>query len=203
VERIQTAAARMQRLIDDLLSFARVTSKKHEFELVDLGEVTDEVIGDLEARVRELDARIEVGDLPVVSADRAQISQLLQNLLSNALKFHRADVPPIVRVNSKLVAGRGARVNGDAASGSYAVTVEDNGIGFEQKYAERVFSAFERLHGRSEYDGTGIGLSIAQKIAWRHHGEITATSTPGEGTTFTLTLPLPTTNGEQPQEGNP
>jgi len=203
MERIQNAAERMQRLIDDLLSFARVTSKERELELVDLGEVTGEVIGDLEARVSELGARIEVGDLPVVAADRAQISQLLQNLVSNALKFHRDNVPPVVRIRGELVAGQPARFNGEAAAGNrYLVTVEDNGIGFEQKYAERVFSAFERLHGRSEYDGTGIGLSIARKIAWRHRGDITATSTPGQGSTFTLTLPLPSENGAQAEKGD-
>ena len=203
MERIQNAAERMQRLIDDLLSFARVTSKERELELVDLGEVTGEVIGDLEARVSELGARIEVGDLPVVAADRAQISQLLQNLVSNALKFHRDNVPPVVRIRGELVAGQPARFNGEAAAGNrYVVTVEDNGIGFEQKYAERVFSAFERLHGRSEYDGTGIGLSIARKIAWRHRGDITATSTPGQGSTFTLTLPLPSENGAQAEKGD-
>ena len=172
-------------------------------ELVDLGEVTGEVIGDLEARVSELGARIEVGDLPVVAADRAQISQLLQNLVSNALKFHRDNVPPVVRIRGELVAGQPARFNGEAAAGNrYVVTVEDNGIGIEQKYAERVFSAFERLHGRSENDGTGIGLSIARKIAWRHRGDITATSTPGQGSTFTLTLPLPSENGAQAEKGD-
>jgi signal transduction histidine kinase len=203
LERMQNAAERMQRLIDDLLTFARVTSKKREFELVDLGEVTGEVIGDLEARVSELGARIDVVDLPVVAADRLQISQLLQNLVSNALKFHRADVPPVVRIRGTVVAAQQPLSNGDApAPPSCVITVEDNGVGFEQKYAERIFSAFERLHSRSDYEGTGIGLSIARKIAWRHRGEITATSTPGQGSTFTLTLPLPSGNGATPKQSD-
>jgi light-regulated signal transduction histidine kinase (bacteriophytochrome) len=195
--RMQNAAERMQRLIDDLLSFARVTSKDREFELVDLGEVTKEVIGDLEARITELGARVEMSDLPVVAADRAQLSQLMQNLVSNALKFHRENVPPVVRINGNVLAAQEARFRGEAAAGARcAITVEDNGIGFDPKYAERVFSAFERLHSRSDYEGTGIGLSIARKIAWSHRGDITATSTPGQGSTFTLTMPLPSTTGE-------
>jgi signal transduction histidine kinase len=176
--RIYGAAERMQRLIDDLLSFARVSSPRREFEPVDLTALAREVIGDLEARVRELGAEVEVGELPVVAADRAQMGQLLQNLVSNALKFHNPEVRPVVRIRSET--------NGH----SCVIAVEDNGIGFDPKYADRIFSAFERLHARSEYDGTGIGLSIARKIAWRHGGELSATSVPGEGSTFTLTLPL-------------
>lgn len=201
--RLQNAAERMQRLIDDLLTFARVTSKTREFQLVDLSELTSEVVGDLEARVSELGAKIEVGDLPTVAADRAQLSQLLQNLVSNALKFHRPDVPPVVRIHGTVVDTQQARFNGEAPYPAHCIiTVEDNGVGFEQKYAERVFSAFERLHSRSDYDGTGIGLSIARKIAWRHRGEITATSAPGEGSTFTVTLPAPPANGANTPQGD-
>lgn len=192
VARMQDAAERMQRLIDDLLSFARLNSRDRGFELVDLDEITREVLGDLEARIAELDARIEVGELPVIAADRAQMSQLMQNLVSNALKFHRDGVAPVVRIRSQVLAAQPPRFSSEAAAGARcAITVEDNGIGFDSKYAERIFSAFQRLHTRSEYEGTGIGLSIARKIAWRHRGEITATSTPGQGSTFTLTMPLP------------
>jgi signal transduction histidine kinase len=190
--RMQNAAERMQRLIDDLLSFARVTSKDREFELIDLNQVINDVMGDLEARITELGARIEVGELPTVEADRAQMSQLFQNLISNALKFHRPGVAPIVRIRSQVVAAQPSRFSGEASVGTRClISVEDNGIGFDGKYAERVFSAFERLHSRSDYEGTGIGLSIARKIAWRHRGDITATSTPGQGSTFTLTMPFP------------
>jgi signal transduction histidine kinase len=176
--RIHDAAERMQRLIDDLLSFARVTSRHREFEAVDLSALTEDVVADLEARVHELDAEIEIGDLPVVAADQAQMSQLLQNLISNALKFHRPDIRPVVRID--------AETNGDRCR----IIVEDNGIGFDSKYAERIFSAFERLHSRSDYEGTGIGLSIARKIARRHGGELTAYGAPGRGAVFTLTLPV-------------
>jgi signal transduction histidine kinase len=185
LDRIQNAAERMQQLIDDLLSFARVTRRRREFEPVDLGTLAREVRGDLEARIVEAGARVEIGSMPVVLADRVQMGQLLQNLISNALKFHRPGVAPIVRIRAELVDQR------------YVVSVVDNGIGFEPRYAERIFSAFERLHGRSEYEGTGIGLSIARKIARRHGGELTAAGRPGGGATFTLTLPV---SEAQPRE---
>jgi signal transduction histidine kinase len=191
----------MQRLIDDLLSFARVSSRQREFEPVDLSAVAREVAGDLEARIRELDAEVQIGELPVVAADRMQMGQLLQNLVSNALKFHRDGVRPTVRISAEVVEGERPRFPGESANGRRClIAVVDNGIGFEPKYAERIFSAFERLHGRSEYEGTGIGLSIARKIAWRHGGELTATSTPGEGSTFTLILPLPVATTELVEE---
>jgi signal transduction histidine kinase len=199
--RMYDAAERMQRLIDDLLSFARVSSRQRDFEPVDLSALARDVVGDLEARIRELDAQVEIGELPVVAADRMQMGQLLQNLLSNALKFHREGVPPIVRIGAEIVEGEPSRFAGEAANERRClIAIEDNGIGFEPKYAERIFSAFERLHSRSEYDGTGIGLSIARKIAWRHGGELTATGAPGEGSTFTLTLPLPLQASELVEE---
>jgi signal transduction histidine kinase len=126
-----------------------------------------------------------------VLGDRVQLHQILQNLISNALKFHRDGVPLHVRVAAGT---EGARCT---------VTVTDNGIGFDDQYGERIFGTFQRLHGRGEYEGTGIGLSIARKIAWRHNGDITATGVPGEGATFNLTLPLataPAVQHERPQE---
>ncbi|MDP9259980.1 MAG: ATP-binding protein, partial [Actinomycetota bacterium] len=189
--RIQSAAERMQRLINDLLSFARVSSQGSEFEPVELAVVTREVITDLEARMTELNATVELGDLPVIDADSTQMRQLMQNLIGNALKFHREGVPPVVRIGGAVVDGRVPRFWGEATAGDHCViTIEDNGIGFDDKYAERIFTAFERLHGRSAYDGTGIGLSIARKIVWRHGGDITARSAPDHGATFTVTLPL-------------
>jgi signal transduction histidine kinase len=191
VERIQGAALRMQRLIDDLLSFARVTSRKREFERTDLGTVASEVVNDLEARIEELGAEVQLDDLPVVEADRVQMRQLMQNLISNALKFHRPEEAPVVHVFSRVVDEMPARFDGERRPAARCeIVVEDNGVGFEQQYAERIFSAFERLHTRAEYDGTGIGLSIARKIAWRHGGDISATGTPGRGASFIVTLPL-------------
>jgi len=177
--RIQGAAERMQQLIDDLLSFARVSSRQRDFQAVDLNTVVAEVVSDLEGSIEAAGASINVGQLPVVAADHLQMRQLLQNLLSNAIKFQREGTRPEIRITADVVDAR------------WRISVQDNGIGFDTKYAERIFSAFERLHGRAEFDGTGIGLSIARKIAWRHGGDLTATSTIGAGSTFTLTLPLP------------
>jgi signal transduction histidine kinase len=194
--RMQNAAERMQRLINDLLDFSRVTHRGKEFELVDLGKVTEEVLADLEARVIDLKARVEVADLPVIEADRTQMRQLMQNLVGNALKFHREDVPSVIRIGCEVFAGQQPRFSGEATAGDRCViTVEDNGIGFDEKHAERVFDAFERLHSRSAYEGTGIGLSIARKIVWRHGGHITAKGVPDQGATFTVTLPLIHANG--------
>jgi signal transduction histidine kinase len=179
VARMDAASVRLQRLIDDLLDLARVNSRGRELVRVDLAELAHEVMGDLDPRLREVGARVEIGELPAILGDPVQIRRVLQNLLSNALKFHRAGVPLVVRVSSETV-----------EDGRCAITVEDNGIGFDNQYAERIFGAFQRLHGRSEYDGTGIGLSIARKIAWRHSGDITATGVLGEGAKFRLTLPL-------------
>jgi signal transduction histidine kinase len=179
VARMDAAALRLQRLIDDLLDLARVNSRGRELVPVALDAVAAEALSDLDARLNEVGARVEIGELPTILGDQAQIRRVLQNLLSNALKFHREDVPLRVRVSSELL--------GD---GRCAILVEDNGIGFEDQYAERIFGAFQRLHGRTAYDGTGIGLSIARKIAWRHGGDITASGVPGEGATFRLTLPL-------------
>ncbi len=177
--RMESAAGRMQNLIGDLLDLARVNSRGRELVAIDLNEVADEVVADLEARIAEVGASVVLEPLPVVLGDRVQLSQVLQNLMSNALKFHREDEPLHVRVAAESGAG-----------GKCVITVEDNGIGFEDEYSERIFGTFQRLHGRGEYEGTGIGLSIARKIAWRHDGDITATGVPGQGATFTLTLPV-------------
>jgi PAS domain S-box-containing protein len=180
VERMQAAATRMRRLIDDLLSFSRVSSSARPFTQVDLGAVAREVLGDLEASVEQAQARVTVEELPVLAADPTQMRQLLQNLVGNALKFRREGVPPTVSIRGRV----------DAKAQRCVLEVEDNGIGFEEKYAERIFNVFQRLHGRGQYEGTGIGLAICRKIAERHGGSITVNSTPGVGTTFRVSLPL-------------
>jgi signal transduction histidine kinase len=194
--RMRSAAERMQRLITDLLDYSRVTHRGKAFEAVDLGVLTREVVSDLEPRVVELDATIEIGELPTIEADPTQMRQLLQNLVGNALKFHRDDEAPHVRVEGSIIPGQPRRFAREAAVAERCVlTIEDNGIGFETRHSERIFTAFERLHSRSSYEGTGIGLSIARKIVWRHGGEIVALSEPGKGATFTVTLPVVHANG--------
>jgi PAS domain S-box-containing protein len=177
IERMQSAAARMQTLIEDLLTYSRVTSKAQPFADVDLAREVRQVVSDLEARIHQTGGRVDVGDLPAVRADATQMRQLFQNLIGNALKFHRPDEPPVVTVRGRALAA------------GCEITVEDNGIGFEPEYRERIFQLFQRLHGRSEYDGTGIGLAVCKKIVERHGGSITATGAPGRGATFTITLP--------------
>jgi signal transduction histidine kinase len=196
LERMGNAAERMQKLINDLLDFSRVTHRGKAFEPVELDAVTREVVADLEARVVELGARVEIGQLPTIDADRTQMRQLMQNLIGNALKFHRDGESPLVRIQADVIPAEPARFPGESTAGARCVlTVRDNGIGFDAKHSERVFTAFERLHGRSAYEGTGIGLSIARKIVWRHGGEISAESVLDEGATFTVTLPLSQLNG--------
>jgi signal transduction histidine kinase len=202
LERMQNAAERMQRLINDLLDFSRVTHRGKEFQHVDLAKVTGEVLADLDVRVQELNAQVEVGALPIIEADATQMRQLLQNLVGNALKFHRQDEPPIVRISGSVIAGRAPHFSGETtAADCCVITVEDNGIGFDEQYSERVFTAFERLHSRTSYEGTGIGLSIARKIAWRHGGDITVKSAPQQGATFTVTLPVSHSNGRNGSAG--
>lgn len=184
LERMQNAATRMRRLIDDLLAFSRVSSKAQPFMLVNLGDVARDVVSDLEVTIEQAEATVTVGPLPVLQADPTQMRQLLQNLLTNALKFRREGVPPRVSVQGAV----------DKAAGRCEVRVEDNGIGFDEKYLDRIFNLFQRLHGQGKYAGTGIGLAICRKIVERHSGAITARSTPGQGTTFIVTLPF-----EQPQ----
>jgi len=197
LERMQAAAKRMQILIDDLLAFSRVTTKASPFELVDLNKIAREVLADLEVRIQQSGGEVVLGGLPALEADPLQMRQLFQNLLGNALKFHQEAKPPVVKVHARVL----NQPSPGAAPGSTEdefcrITVEDNGIGFDEKYLDRIFILFQRLHGRSAYEGTGIGLAICRKIADRHGGSITANSSPGEGSTFVVTLPL-----RQPKQG--
>lgn len=184
--RMNGAAARMQRLIEALLSLSRVTTKKQEAELIDLVPLVSEVLSDLEVRIQSSSGRVTVGELPRIEGDPVQIRQVFQNLIGNALKFHRPGEPPAVQVYALR-----------RSPGQTEIYVEDNGIGFDNKDAERVFLPFHRLHGRSEYEGTGIGLTICHKIVERHGGTIRAESTPGKGSRFVLTLPTQERIGER------
>jgi PAS domain S-box-containing protein len=181
--RVENAAARMQVLIEDLLSYSRVTSKAKPFVPVDLAEVADGVLSDLEARVERLQARVEVGPLLKVAADPTQMRQLLQNLIGNALKFHRKDVTPVVRIHAETLP---ETENGPEVCRIY---VEDNGIGFDPKHASKIFQVFQRLHSRDEYQGSGIGLAVCKKIVDRHGGAIDAQGR-RDGATFVVTLPV-------------
>jgi PAS domain S-box-containing protein len=192
LDRMRSAAARMSTLINDLLAFSRVTTRAQPFSEVDLDREAQQVVADLEARLQQTGGRVELGPLPTLHADPTQMRQLLQNLIGNGLKFHRSEEPPVVKVEGRIVPG------GDKAESQPMgeIRVTDNGIGFEEKYLDRIFQLFQRLHGRTEYEGTGLGLAICRKIVERHGGTITARSTPGQGATFVVTLPVRTPTEE-------
>ncbi|MBI5098872.1 MAG: PAS domain-containing protein [Nitrospirae bacterium] len=195
LERMLNSAKRMQNLINGLLAFCHVTTKAQPLVHVDLSVITKEVLSDLEVRIEQTGGRVEVGDLPTLNADPLQMRQLLQNLIGNSLKFHKKDEPPVVKISGSFINSNGNNPTIGLDDGKpYQIMVTDNGIGFDEKYAERIFGVFQRLHGRQEYEGTGIGLSVCKKIVERHGGTITAKSTPGEGTTFIVTLPVKQSN---------
>lgn len=197
-EKIQNAVRRMQILISDLLTFSRITTKANPFSPVDLVKTVREVLSDLKVKLEQTGGRVEVGDLPHIEADPLQIRQLFQNLIGNALKFSKKEVSPVVRVSSRIVDGQHeSSENGFHAEKLCQITVEDNGVGFDEKYLDRIFAVFQRLHGLGKYEGTGMGLAISRKIVERHGGSITAKSAPGEGATFIIRLPVKQPKGEQ------
>jgi signal transduction histidine kinase len=178
----------MQTLIEGLLTLSRVTTKGQQFVPVNLAEITQEVLSDLEISIQQTEGTIEVGKLPTILADPLQMRQLIQNLISNALKFHRQNQPPIIKIYSHFL--NNDLDNTPVSNVHYQIIVEDNGIGFAEKYLDRIFNIFQRLHSRHEYEGTGIGLAICRKIVERHHGHITAKSQPDQGAKFIITLPI-------------
>lgn len=178
IARMQGAANRMSDLVNDLLSFSRVTTRARAFTPVDLSEVLAETLVEFETALKTSGAEIDAGPMPTIDADRSQIRQLFVNLIDNALKFRRPDVPPRIEIRAQ------------ASEESCRITVKDNGIGFSPKYTDRIFRVFQRLHSRDEYSGTGIGLAICTKLTERHNGSIEATSEPGAGSTFSVLLPL-------------
>jgi PAS domain S-box-containing protein len=183
LKRMRDASKRMQILINDLLSFSRVSTRAQPFVKVDLNLLCQEVVSDLENRIDQTQGRVKIGQLPVIEADPTQMHQLLQNLINNALKFHQEGISPIIQVSAKKM-GRICQIS-----------VKDNGIGFEMQYLDRIFTPFQRLHSRQEYEGSGMGLAICRRIVERHSGEITAVSSPGEGSTFIVTLPINQSKG--------
>jgi PAS domain S-box-containing protein len=190
LHRMVKAAERMGTLIDNLLSYSRVTSRGAEPVDVALDEVVADVLADLERQIAEVGGRVEVGPLPRLEADAMQMRQLFQNLLSNALKFGRPGGNPRVTIEAELLDADGGLVSSGPEAVTARVRVTDDGIGFEPEYAERIFELFQRLHGREEYDGTGIGLGVCRRIVVRHKGTISAEGRPGDGATFVVTLPL-------------
>jgi PAS domain S-box-containing protein len=188
LKRMLNATKRISGMVESLLTYSRVETKAEEFPRVDLTPLVEEVMGDLEISIKKSGARIEVEELPEIEADRIQMYQLFQNLIGNALKF-RGKEAPLVRIRAELTAGTES-ARGGVGTAQWSIFVEDNGIGFDEKYLDRIFALFQRLHGRSEYEGTGMGLAICRRIVERHGGSIAARSKPGEGSTFIVTLPV-------------
>lgn len=180
-DRLLKANGRMQSMINDLLELSRINTQGKPFRKVDLRKVAEIVLADLEVTLTKTDGKVEIGSLPKVAADPVQMERLLLNLIGNGLKYHREDVPPVIRLTGKRIKKAGRDL--------VEVQVEDNGIGFEMQYAEHIFQPFHRLHGRSKYEGTGMGLAICRQIVLRHGGTITAQSILGEGSAFVFTLP--------------
>ncbi len=179
LKRMKRSAQRMRQLIDDLLQFSRVTTRAKPFVHVDLNRLISEILKDIEMRLTDTNGKVDRENLPIVYADPSQMRQLFQNLLVNALKFRKKEVPPRVLIRAA-----------PGEEGFCEISVSDNGIGFDQKYLEQIFKPFSRLHSYFEYEGSGIGLAICQKIILRHGGHISAQSRPGEGADFIFTLPL-------------
>ena len=192
VGRMQSAANRMRQLINDLLSYSRVTTAAAPMQTVALNDVLSGVLSDLQIRIEETGATIEVGELPKIEADPMQMRQLFQNLIGNAIKFRKKDVDPVVRIAAEFIVTQDLAVPGRAVT----IKVADNGIGFEQQFKDQIFVIFQRLHSRNEYEGTGIGLATCRKIVERHQGLIDAIGIQGEGSTFLITLPLSQSNKE-------
>jgi len=185
LQRTQDAAARMKRMINDLLSLSEVSKSEQPFVTVDLNEIASGVLSDLEVRIKRSGGQVIVEPLPRVCGDPVQMHQLLQNLIGNALKFKHPDRPPVVHVYARVIPGSGSN------PAHVEINVKDNGIGFDMKDADRIFQPFRRLHERSRFEGSGMGLPICRRIVERHHGSLQVYSEPGVGTMFTVILPLP------------
>jgi PAS domain S-box-containing protein len=191
--RIGHAATRMSTLIEDLLTYSHVSKGIPHLATIDLNQKVRNVLEDLELEIEEKAAKITVGSLPSIQGHRQQVQQLFQNLVSNALKYARPGIPPEIEISSRAVYGRETPLSlkGPEAEKQYhLIEVKDNGIGFDQQDAERIFHVFTRLHGKAEYPGTGIGLSIVQKVVDNHNGHIWAESEPGKGSSFKILLPV-------------
>jgi PAS domain S-box-containing protein len=193
LERMQSAANRMSVLIKDLLTFSRIANRKNTVELVFIRDIVNTVLNDLDLVITETNAQVIVESMPSLHGDASQLGQLFLNLLSNALKFHQPDTPPIIKIRCQKVSSLNlpASIKPTHWAETYhRIDIADNGIGFDPKYIDRIFQVFQRLHGRQHYSGTGIGLAICEKVVVNHGGAITAISQPGKGSTFTVYLPV-------------
>jgi signal transduction histidine kinase len=198
INRIQAATERLQALIKDIMTFSRISAEKSAFVDSDLNLIVQDVLSEMEGTIHDKNARILLENLPSLSINPTLMRPLFQNLIHNALKYSKANVDPVIRIHSDFDP---ARAEGkETQSRHYCrIFIEDNGIGFEQMYAEQIFDMFKRLHANHEYEGTGIGLALCKKIVEEHNGYISARSSVGKGSTFIVSLPvqdqIPQVNG--------
>lgn len=192
IDRIQVAAQRMQELIKDMLTFSRVSADETAFVNTDLNFLLKEVLEEMRETLYNKNAIVESGKLPSLNVNPVLIRPLFYNLISNAVKYSKKDTPPKIKIYSEISPSVNGNIIGSNNRGAYCrIYVEDNGIGFEQKYAEQIFHMFKRLHLNTEFEGTGIGLALCKKIVEKHNGFISARSKVAEGSTFIISLPLP------------
>jgi signal transduction histidine kinase len=192
INRIQRSAERMQTLIRDILEFSKISNNKTEFVQTDLNEVVENVLSDLETTVKEEHAEIKVKQLPSLNVNPGLMGPLFSNLIGNAIKYRKKDIDPVINIYAQQEADSRTKNNlAKLNNGKFCrIFVEDNGIGFDQKYADQIFDMFVRLHGNNEYEGTGIGLALCKQIVEHHHGYISALSKENDGTTFIISLPM-------------
>ena len=190
LQKIIDSSVRMRTLIVDILNYSRLSANDHVMDCIDLKEIVNELLEDFELMIEEKKARVIVGDLPSIDANKGQIRQVFQNIISNALKFATADVAPVIEIKSRRVNEKTFNSTEDSNGPYWLISIKDNGIGFDEKYSEQVFDLFQRLSNSHEYPGTGIGLALCRKIVLQHGGKIFAESKENEGTTFHILLPL-------------
>ena len=189
MNKVISSSERMRSLINDLLSYSHL-AEQPRFNTCNLNQLLQETMADLEVAVKEKEAVLHISHLPAIEAIPDQMRQLFQNLISNALKFAKKDTPPVIKIWSELIDQRSLTA-GISGKGAWCrIYISDNGIGFNEMYLDKIFHMFQRLHGKDEYHGTGIGLTIVKKIIQKHNGLISAESREGQGATFMLVLPL-------------
>lgn len=189
MDKMQAACTRMQNLINDILAFSKLSVSKDLLVFTDMNELLDEVVAEMDMQLHEKNGKVIIDKLPKLHVHPRLIKPMFQNIISNSLKYSKKGIDPVIRISAKLDKGIGS--DDKLSINRYCrIMIEDNGIGFEQQYADQVFTMFKRLHAGSEYEGTGIGLAICKKIAEEHNGFISAKSEVNKGTTFTISLPV-------------
>ncbi len=190
IQRMQSASGRMTTLIRDLLTYSRLTTHREAFRPVSLGRLINEIIDDLEPLIQDGQATIECEELPTVPGDASQLRQLFQNLIVNAITFRHPDRSAQLTIRCRTLDSTETPTSLSVQNQYVEVSVKDNGIGFEERYTERIFQMFQRLHGRNQYEGTGVGLAICKRVVENHQGIIITSSIPGEGASFRVVLPI-------------